>query len=125
MKKVFESIMEATRVFFGGQPDAKVLSTAEFKELVTLPYDEIPSELLRFISGANTKWHIMSDWVQVYYIFGSKLHSPFFPGVEFSISAGERYLRSCCRLPLTIELRTIQDHGRTMYCAIIYPTTTS
>ena len=118
-------ILNAIREFFGGQPDAQVLSCDELWKLSSLPYNELPSELLRFVSGANTKWHIMSDCARTYYLGEGKLYSPFFPGIEFSISAGEFYLLSYQRLPLTIELRTIRDHGNELHCAIIYSTTTA
>lgn len=119
------SILNAIREFFGGQPDAQVLSAPYFGKLVTLPHNELPSELLRFISGANTTWHIMSDRAITYQFDNNTLCSPFFPGIRFSISAGEKYLRSHHRMLLTIELRTIRDFGRPLYCAIIYPTTTN
>lgn len=123
MKKVFESIMEATRVFFGGQPDCGCLSAEAYNMLIKTPQHKLPVELLPFISGANIKVnttgkllsdHVSDDFTRI-----------TVEGQEWTIICTlplllKEYIYSYRYEPLMMELRTLRDYGHTRNFAIIH-----
>lgn len=122
MKKAIESILEATRVFFGGQPDCKCLSAEAYNLLITTPQDKLPVELLPFISGANVKVHVPVSRVKEHCTLSN--WEVEYDNIFWRIADDEtRYWldwKGIAHLGCIVEFRTIRDYGHIRRYAIIY-----
>ena len=122
MKKVFESIMEATRVFFGGQPDCGCLNAEAYNLLITTPQDKLPVELLPFISGANSKVHVPVSRVKEHCT--SSNWEVECDDIFWRIADSKtRYWldrKEIAHLGCIVEFRTIRDSGHIRRYAIVY-----